>query len=201
MINPIPILLRILKAPSITLTLDPFYYEVCTKPHPKLKIIPNKEYLVALMDEYFKDNYEIRKSIRNGNTFGLFKAIDWSSQMVTINVCNPERQGKPLPDYMYKCTEYEDHFGEKLLYGIFKDNKLIAYADVVKYGKVWVIGPFMGHADYLKEGIMYHLFDFIQRQHYPLMYDTFLGNTEGLTYFKKKLGFKEYNVIWRKEPK
>jgi hypothetical protein len=98
---------------------------------------------------------------------------------------------------MYVCYEYDEYFKDKLLYGIFKGNRLIAYADVVKYGDVFVIGPFMGHKDYLKEGIMYHLFDQIALNH-PLMYDTFLGNSEGLTYFKKKLGFREVNVNWIK---
>jgi hypothetical protein len=197
MTNPIPILIRIIKAPSITLKLDSFYYDVCVKPHPKLKIIPNKKYLVALMGEYFQDNYEIRKSIRNGNEYRMFKVLDYSEDIVTINLSNPDRQGKGLPGYMGDKGKYADYFADRKLHGIFKDNRLIAYADVVKYGDVWVIGPFMGHKDFLKEGIMYHLFHNFAMK-YPLMYDTFLGNSEGLTKFKKKLGFREMNVKWIK---
>jgi len=187
------ILLRILKAKRITLRLDDYYYQVCTKPHPKLKVIPNKKYLVALMGEYHRDNYEIRKSIRNGNEYRMFKVSPYIDDIIDINTSNDNRQGKALPEYMNNRAMYFAHFGLKQIHGIFKDNKLIAYCDVVKYGDVHVIGPFMGHSDYLKEGIMYHLFDHIALN-YPLMYDTFLGNSEGLTKFKKKLGFEEYNV-------
>lgn len=192
------ILLRILRAKRITLKLDPFYYQVCTQRHPKLKVIPNKKYLVALMGEYHRETYEIRKSIRNGNEYRSFKGSSHVFEMLEINRSNPNRQGKKLPEYMSNEVAYINHFKGKMIHGIFKDNRLIAYADVVKYGEVWVIGPFIGHKDFLKEGIMYHLFDNFALK-YPLMYDTFLGNSEGLTKFKKKLGFEEYNVKWEKQ--
>lgn len=200
MTNPLPILLRILKAPSITLKLNDSYYDVCTMRHPKLKIIPNKVYLVALMDEYHRDGYEIRKSLRCGNEFRMFKPFFThnGADIVNINRSNPVRQGKQLPAYMNNEFTYKSCFEGRLLYGIYKGDRLIAYADVVKYGDVNVIGPFMGHADYLKEGIMYQLFDQFAINR-PLMYDTFLGNTKGLTYFKRKLGFVEYNVKWQRE--
>jgi len=191
------ILIRILKAPKITLRLDDYYYRVCTKPHPKLKIIPNKKYLVALMGEYHRETYEINKSLlKNGNEFRMFDVTNWANDIVLINISNNNRQDKPIPKYMNYAYKYREAFKDKKLHGIFKGSKLIAYCDVVKYGDVNVIGPFMGHADYLKEGIMYHLFDHIALKP-NLMYDTFLGNSEGLTYFKKKLGFKEYNVLWK----
>lgn len=195
--NPIPILLRILKAKRITLRLDDYYYQVCQKPHPKLKVIPNKKYLVALMGEYHRDSYEIRKSIKNGNEYQWIHAGTYIHDIVKVNMSNKDRQGRPLPDYFNSPSEYAKHFQYRFIHGIFKGEELIAYCDVVKYGDVWVIGPFMGHADYLKEGIMYHLFDHIALK-YPLMYDTFLGNSEGLTKFKKKLGFEEYIVNWIK---
>jgi hypothetical protein len=194
--NPIPILIRIIKAERVTLKLDQFYYDVCTKRHPKLKVIPNKKYLVALMGEYHRETYEIRKSIRNGNVYKSFKVRAHIYDMIAINESNPIRQGKELPTYMRDRTCYEQAYRSKNIHGIFKDNRLIAYADVVKYGDVWVIGPFMGHADFLKEGIMYHLFDNFALK-YPLIYDTFLGNSEGLRKFKMKLGFREYNVNWK----
>jgi hypothetical protein len=55
----------------------------------------------------------------------------------------------------------------------------------------------MGHGEHLRFGIMYYLFWWLMKncKGYT-MYDTFLGNSEGLTYFKKKLGFREYNVNW-----
>jgi hypothetical protein len=204
--NPFPILIRIIKAPWITLKLDSFYYEVCTKPHPKLKVIPNKKYLVALMKgldqyptDYKRETYEIRKSIRNGNNYNKFHIENHINEIIKINLSNSQRQGKDLPEYMANKMKYAKKFSDTLLHGIFKDGKLIAYADIVKYGDVNIIGPFIGHSDYLKEGIMYHLFDrLIIDCSRMIMYDTFLGNTEGLTYFKKKLGFKEYNVRWTK---
>lgn len=194
----IKLLIRILRAKRITLKLDEFYYQVCTKPHPKLKVIPNKKYLVALMGEYHRDTYEIRKSIRNGNEYRMFDVdVHAVVDIININNSNKNRQGKELPEYMSDTGAYMGAFGNKKLHGIFKDDRLIAYADVVQYDEVWVIGPFMGHKDYLKEGIMYHLFDNFALK-YPLMYDTFLGNSEGLTKFKKKLGFEEYNAQWIK---
>lgn len=195
--NYLKILIRIIRAKRITLKLDDFYYQVCMKPHAKLKVIPNKKYLVALMGEYHRDTYEIRKSIRNGNEYRMFNMSDYINNVIEVNMSNQNRQGKELPLYMCNQEKYKQYFAGKELHGIFKDNRLIAYADVVQYGEVWVIGPFMGHKDFLKEGIMYHLFDNFALK-YPLMYDTFLGNTEGLTKFKKKLGFEEYNVTWTK---
>jgi hypothetical protein len=200
--NPFPILLQILKAPSITLKVDDLFYDICTKSHPKLKIIPNKKYLVALMKEgEFKTDirktYEVRKSLRNGNRHLMFNASDYIDRVIEINLSDPERQGKRIPEYMYDSKSLRKHFGDKLIHGIFKNGVLIAYADVNKFGDIFVLSPFIGHAEYLKEGIMYHLFDQVSINR-PLMYDTFLGNTEGLAYFKTKLGFKPYNVKWMK---
>jgi hypothetical protein len=202
----IKLLFRILKAPWIILKLDPFYYGVCTKRHPKLKVIPNKKYLVALMNkcDFKQESYEKRKSMRNNNVLRFFSVEYFIDRVIEINASNKNRQGKATPDYFNDKEAYLKEFKDKNMIGIFKEYpyyKLIAFGRVVRSGDISIIGPFMGHSDYLKEGIMYHLIDSLiaESQTDWIMYDTFLGNTKGLTYFKKKLGFKEYNVKWIKD--
>ena len=85
---------------------------------------------------------------------------------------------------------------------------LVAYCDIGFFGEFSLVAVLLGHKKFLNDGIMNFMlielmklmFEKYQDKGYNyIMYDTFLGATEGLQRFKRKLGYKPYNVNWKWE--
>jgi hypothetical protein len=168
--------------------------------HKKLKIIRNKRYLVALLkrEDYRPINYEINKARRKGYKVRNFRVNDWINDIMKINLSTAYRQGKPMSEgYLHKDLFLKSHGGKNFL-GIFQNGNLYAYCDIIRNGQILIINTILGHKERLRDGIMYLLFDRIIKYSTEwVYYDTFLGNSPGLQYFKRKIGFKPYNVIWK----
>src|ERR1700746_1321015 len=86
-----------------------------------------------------------------------------------------------------------------------KDNqgRLVAYLDINCVGELAYVGPILGHAAFLHDGIMYLLFAaavrilMVETSVRYFMYDTYFGGSEGLRLFKKRIRFRSFRVRWR----
>lgn len=195
-------------------------YSAFTRPHPKYKIIRAKCIGVALLkipdtfEDFLKggERQALRtnrtKALKEGFKYSQFEAKQYVEDILAINTSAPVRQAKPM-DKSYLTREMVLKFIEEnpVLHGVFnKEGTLVAYSQTVLCGEVLILNRIIGHAAFVDQGIMYLLVSEIVKEMISLkkenglplwiMYDMFFGALPGLRYFKERLGFKPYRVIW-----
>jgi hypothetical protein len=139
---------------------------------------------------------------------GLRDRGAYADDIYEINVSAPERQGRPMspgyharpssaPDSTPLCPLHGVH-----AYGVFApDGPLVAYLWMYRAGDLALVSSILGHAEHLANDIMYELF------HTALCAEVAVGagvvvynrndsGTDGLRYFKSKLGFVGSDVEW-----
>lgn len=144
------------------------------------------------------------RSKRLGYELAEIKREDLLNDIFVINVSKEKRQGRdmhpayfqypshsPLPPI--ECSRHGIY-----TYGIIKD-KLRAYAVIYRCGDLVMINTILGHGDYLKDDIMYLLVtEILKLQDSGVaFYNRHDSGTDGLRYFKEKLGFKPVRIQWQ----
>jgi hypothetical protein len=116
-----------------------------------------------------------------------------------INTSLAQRQGRPMDAaYLAKTGRYDDRPHFRYFGAIDSDGRLAAYCNLGVFGNFAATDRLLAHKN--GDGAMYLLLSEIvcrlvdeKRLDY-LMYDTYLGAGPGLRSFKRRLGFKPYNV-------
>ncbi len=199
------------------------WYLVLNKYIPILTFTTNKKIAVACLpikdfnnlEDYLNTvkgknsaDYFSRRAIKKNYLFNQIDRNNFIDPIFEINTSSEIRQKKKMSlEYSTKIMEYiNEEFNE--YYGVFtSDNKLVAYADVAFLNEAAFIYIILGHKKFLDDGIMYFLITSIvnksilyKSSKYPslkyIIYDSFLTNSDGLTLFKKRFGFKPYKVKW-----
>ncbi len=194
-------------------------YRSFTARHPKYLIIRKKTTGVALIrlgdfengDTYLRSvsgknsaAYFSRKAAKAGYTFAPIDPNQMNDEILSINNSASSRQGKEMDESYKKKIPHYPADKHNSYFGILHENKLVAYLWVVRSGELAILNRILGHAGHLDAGIMYLMVtsfatgllkepDGIKY----IMYDTFLGATDGLKMFKKRCGFVPYNVKWK----
>ena len=123
-------------------------------------------------DEYLSAvRKQTRKRIRKAEDEGyIFKEFAWNDHLediFKINTSKEVRSGgvmlgwyrEPVkPRYL---SNEEQHYHK--YYGIFKDGNLLAYLYLIVCGDCCFFKHIMGHADHLKNGVMYYLISCVVR--------------------------------------
>ncbi len=199
-------------------------YRYYTRRHPRYWIIRNKVWGVALMplpdsfEEYLRgrDRQALRtnrnRSLSAGYSFRDFSPVERLDEMVEVNRSLPVRQGRPIAASYIERQQLASYFeGIPSVFGVFNaEGRLRAYAHVPVCGEVGDVVRLLGHGEDLDHGVMYlllsevirHLIDRKNRLGFPrwVMYDTFLGASPGLRYFKERMGFRPCRVRWTWTP-
>lgn len=132
----------------------------------------------------------------------------YADDIYAINTSAPERQGRPMsagylerpssaPDVPPACPLHGVH-----PYGVFApDAKLCAYLWLYRSGDLALVSSILGHADHLPNDVMYELFHTMlcsQAAVGPgvVVYNRADSGTDGLRYFKSKLGLTSSAVEW-----
>ncbi|HNT79209.1 MAG TPA: hypothetical protein PKH65_00895 [Bacteroidia bacterium] len=192
-------------------------YNTFTKRHGRVPFIPNKKYGVALIDltqfksfDYYLKQiggknsaaYFTRKSLRSGNSISIIDPVQLQIEILEINTSSQARQGAEMDESYTRTIEYPSSKHHHY-FGVFNNNKLVAYSWMIESGELLLINRILGHANFLDHGIMYHLltsmvdfaFDKVPNAKY-MMYDTMIGASDGLKMYKKRCGFNSYRVNW-----
>ncbi|MBL7923715.1 MAG: hypothetical protein JNL88_05915 [Bacteroidia bacterium] len=190
-----------------------------TKRHPRFFLIRNKTLGVALLSlQAFPTYAEYLQSVSGKNSAAyysrkaekanyIFREIDPDTLADAIHAIHHSaetRQGKVLSSAYLEPLKMYPKNQHNFYYGLFKEDELVAYLWLVKSGELITFNRLMGHAAHLKNGIMFllvlkgieRIFQLLPRPSY-LMYDTLLGASEGLSLFKKRIGFKPFHVNWK----
>jgi glycosyltransferase involved in cell wall biosynthesis len=223
----IAVLRAIQKLPKVTLNVwggptERAAFERFNQRHPKLPIVRLKSIGVALLekpdsfDEYLsgkKRQYlrrKINRATRDGYTASRIEALEHLDAMMAIHESAGNRQGRALDAEYVDRAQVTSVASQPGLHcvGVFDANQnLAAYCLVVPFGDVAIASRLLGHEDHLESGVMYLLFAELVKQLMAgaigsgssnwLLYDTFLGASEGLRRFKNEVGFMPYRITWK----
>lgn len=211
-----------------TVDNDPFYAE-CTKEwfadatrrHPKFPLIRSREWGCAVCvlprshQDYFmyieasaRRNY--KKAVKAGYRFA---PLDFNANLeavAEIRRSTPERQGAMPESYLrgevkaHQNPKSRTAYHDYPYFGVFLEDKLVAYSSCFVSGELCSLQHILGHADFQSDGIVPMMLIGIAEQvykRYPavryFVYGTYFGAAPAMRRFKKKFRFYPHRVIWR----
>lgn len=186
------------------------FYEA--PPHPlSIATLPNTghEYEMAC-STCARQN--ARAAVRRGYEYLRIDRAEWEDDLHEIRSSAPERQGRAMhPAYMTRQTYSSDAWPEPhckrhlyTVHGVTGANgRLAAYCQLVQCGEVARFNTILGHADLLKDQVVWLLVMEALKWHidecgasYALYYTHESGHGDGLRYFKERFGFRPAEVTW-----
>jgi len=194
-------------------------FRAFTARHRRFKMTSAKKWGVALMalpdtgDAYLASvSRQARRARAKAMAAGYhYRVVDPKTridEIIAIHASTPSRQGRPMAAGYLDPADVAATVGSRAaIHGVLDgDGVLQAYGHVLDIGDAFTFTFLIGHADRLKDGIMYLLVESIVRacvaDRRPdgsprwLMADTFWGASDGLAYFKERTGFQAYTVSW-----
>lgn len=166
------------------------------------------------IDAYFssigdKSRNMVRKATRAGYEYRAVDPNLYIDDIVDIRTSAPLRQGKKIPGYFserpqYILREQPCKYHGAAFYGVFKDEKLVAYVTLTLFGQLAQINHILGHASHLKNGVMnllmYHVVDDIIRTRpwiraINYLYPGSAGAAHGTALFKRSIGFAARRLL------
>jgi hypothetical protein len=135
-----------------------------------------------------------------------FREFDWDKHMddiYDINTSKEVRSAGPMHGWYIKPVQPRHHSEEEQCYwkyyGIFKDDRLRAYLNLIQCGDFAFFKHFIGHADHLKHGIMNYLLsctvqEYVANPHIEWLnygwVSTVDSSSSSVMNFKKHAGFE-----------
>lgn len=130
----------------------------------------------------------------------------YEADIYAINTSMAERQGRPMSEGYttwqrfsalpeYPCLRHRIE-----TWGVFKAGHLWAYLVLYLSGELGMVSQILGHGDKLDDEIMYLLFaDMLGAVPMPvtMFYNRHDSGTDGLRFFKERLGFRPERVAWK----
>lgn len=189
-------------------------YRYYTKRHPRYKLIQHKSWGAALIDLHRFDRHadyldtikarncgawHARRARSRGYVVALIDRNDHVDAIHDIHQSIDQRQGRPMDrKYQEKQLRF-DVLANFSYFGVFdKDQKLVAYATIGRYGNFSSFEQMMGYRN--NDGIMHLLVSDIvsrlidAREVQYVMYDTYFGALPGMQQFKTVLGFQPFRA-------
>jgi hypothetical protein len=177
------------------------HYEECSVQ----RIVPVHDWMAAQRTA----RKRAARATRFGYEFIRVARHEFADDIHAINTSTAERQGRPmsagyaampprLPDPAYPCRRHGVH-----PYGVIETHgSLVAYLWCYRSGELALVSQILGHADHLRNDVMYLLFQGAMEQESRIgdgfwVYNRHDSGTDGLRYFKEKLGFRAQEVEWR----
>lgn len=164
------------------------------------------------IEAHLAEHRTFRKRAQRARNRGFgFSPIDralYEDDVYAINTSAPERQGRPMSEGYQQPVRFGslgpqpcDRHGIHT-YGVLQGLRLRAYTWIYRAGELVMVSSILGHAAYLADDIMYELMRgalATEAQYGPgvVFYNRHDSGTEGLRYFKEKLGLRPGRVDWR----
>ena len=150
---------------------------------------------------------------RLGYRGGRWDRAGFEDDIYQINTSAEERQGRPMSDGYRIRVSFNDPVSPCPLhgihcYGVRTDRrgvhgagKLVAYLWIYRAGDLALVSSILGHADHLENCVMYPLFEAallgeIAVGTGAMVYNRHDSGTDGLRFFKERLGFRPAHVDW-----
>ena len=208
---------------QITLSGDRYgriHFDAFTRRH-RLLVFRNKEIGVALISingtfkEYLQGSFKEtlrrnrNRAIKEGFTFRKFKTSEFFNDMLEVNRSMEIRQGREMSiDYTNEQI-LKNYLSDKPeMFGVFdQKGNLRSYVWIVFAGEAAIVARLLGHGHDLEKGVMWLLLSEVFRELLEnkadnpqlkwFVYDTLFGASSGLRFFKERMGYLPYRVVWK----
>jgi hypothetical protein len=175
-------------------------YETCA-------VMPMPASLEAWREDHRTARKRANRAERLGYQFREIAREEYGHDIFLVNTSLEERQGRPmsngyreeqtfLPLPEYHCARHAIR-----TYGVLSDRgTLVAYLWLYRAGDLALVSSILGHGEHLANDVMYLLFQGVvgaeSEQGGFFVYNRADSGTDGLRYFKSKLGFEAMEVVW-----
>ena len=142
-----------------------------------------------------------------GYEFREIRREEYGHDIHLVNTSLDQRQGRPmtagyreeqtyLPLQQFPCPRHAIR-----TYGVVDTRgTLVAYLWLYRAGELALVSSILGHGEHLSNDVMYLLFQGVvgaeSEQGGYFVYNRHDSGTNGLRYFKDKLGFEPMEVVW-----
>lgn len=144
---------------------------------------------------------------RLGYAFREIAREEYDEDIYAINTSLKSRQGRPMSagyrerTHFLALPEYPCRRHAIRTFGVVDARgTLVAYLWLYRSGDMALVSSILGHGDHLASDVMYLLFEGIVQAEAEnagyFVYNRHDSGTEGLRYFKSKLGFVPMEVAW-----
>jgi hypothetical protein len=170
-----------------------------------VSIMPVPESLEAWRAEHRTARKRADRASRLGYRFEPIDRSLWNDAIYEINTSKSERQGRPMSDgYLtryehgalpdYPCARHSIH-----TYGVL-DESLRAYLTLYRIGQLALVSMILGHGEHLRNDVMYLLFQGVVEEQAGqggfFYYNRHDSGTEGLRFYKERVGFAPAEIEW-----
>lgn len=176
-------------------------YEECS-------VLPIPESVDDWRDEHRTARKRAGRATRLGYVVREVEREQYVDDVFAVNTSLDMRQGRPMtrpyrerPNFVplppYPCARHAVR-----TYGVLDTRgTLVAYSWIYRAGELALVSSILGHGERLDDGVMYLLFaGVVERESEEpgfFVYNRHDSGTEGLRFFKSKLGFERTEVEWR----
>jgi hypothetical protein len=175
-------------------------YETCS-------VLAVPESVEGWREEHRTARKRASRAERLGYRFSEIAREEYDRDIFEINTSLGARQGRPMsagyrervhfmPLPEYRCARHAIR-----TYGVMDDRgTLVAYLWLYRSGELALVSSILGHGEHLANDVMYLLFQGVVGAEAGyggyFVYNRHDSGTEGLRYFKGKLGFEATEVEW-----
>lgn len=140
-----------------------------------------------------------------GYRFDRIARSEHEDAIFAINTSKDERQGRPMSDAYRSPMRFTD---QKIVcprhhvypYGVLLDETLVAYLWLYRCGDLAMVSSILGHGDHLDADVMFLLVEGMLADQVDfggtVFYNLHRSGTDGLRYFKERIGFAPTEVEW-----
>ncbi len=207
---------------------DPFYPQVvrewhsdAVKRHQKFPLLRTKEWGCAVcvlprthQDYFMYVEAAARRNFKKAQKAGYtFRVIDFNAhlaEVAEIRQSTTERQGAVPDSFLtgdvaaHQNPKSRSAFHAYPYFGVFLEEKLVAYSSCFVAGELCSLQHILGHAGFQSDGIVPMMLIGIAEHLYTdhpavryFMYGTYFGAAPAMRRFKKKFRFYPHRVHWR----
>jgi hypothetical protein len=172
-----------------------------------MSLMPCPDSLADWQAEHRTARKRAWRSERLGYRFAEVDMSLYADDRYEINTSKQERQGRPMTDgyrahtRIGRLPDYPCDRHAIRTYGVLQGDTLRAYMTLYRVGDLGMVSMILGHGDHLRHDIMYLLFAGMIGEQAgaggTLFYNRHDSGTEGLRFFKERLGFRAGDIDWR----
>lgn len=186
----------------------PLYLQMASGKYDECAVLPLPTSLSDWRQAHRTARKRADRAYRRGYGNTVIQRHRRAAEIHAINISAAQRQGRPMstsynawpseePLPTYPCGRHavrtygvEDHTGT-----------LVAYAYIYRAGDLVLVSQILGHADHLENEIMYLLAENVLACEVAfgpgvVVYNRWDSGTDGLRFFKERLGFQPMQVEW-----
>lgn len=185
----------------------PLYLQLSSGGYDACSVLQMPESVEAWRDAHRTARKRANRAERLGYRFETVQRENHGDDIYRINTSLKRRQGRSMtenysrPQLFSRLPDYACDRHRVSTYGVLaRDGQLVAYMWLYRAGDLALVSSILGHGDHLENDVMYLLAQGVIGAEAGcggfLVYNRHDSGTDGLRYYKERIGFQETHVEW-----